>query len=445
MSRSSSRFSLSSCVFGCALTLLILTCDPAEPSPFETYGLGGRPIAMGGAVSSIVEDYTATHYNPAGLAFADRPMISFGFVYGTPNLRLTGENPNFVYAGKKPLNGQNQDIDDIRAFQVGGTFPLTRGRLRFIKIGVAANVPTTSLVRPVSMDAMEPHFVYFINHPQRMELKICVAFKIFSVLSVGGGVDILANLKFPLKLQWFNVNETWLVGSVPTDPVFAPLGGIRFNPTNSLSLSAVYRGEILADLVLDVNLTSFGEPFVPPVEITLINYFKPQEVVLGASYRFVKKLLVGVDVAWMDYSKAKTPMPYYEFDVPQAVRVFLSMINAPPPDFHDIVVPRIGVEYAINEHVAVRSGYAYKPSPVPNQYGSNNYADANRHMASVGAGVRFVLPWNLMKKPINVDAVFQAQILEHRTMIKVNPDDPTGNFAIDGEMFLGGIFLKYDL
>jgi hypothetical protein len=47
-----------------------------------------------------------------------------------------------------------------------------------------------------------------------LELKACVAYKIFSKLSVGGGVDILANLSFPEKLQLFNINETFLVASV---------------------------------------------------------------------------------------------------------------------------------------------------------------------------------------------------------------------------------------
>jgi len=422
---------------------MILTHGSAEASPFETYGLGGRAIAMGGAVSSIAEDYTATHYNPAGLAFADRPMIAAGFVYGTPNLRLTGDNPYFNYAGDTPLNGENQDIDDIRAFQVGGTFPLTRVRLKFLKVGVAANVPTSSLIRAVSVDAKKPHFVFFVAHPHRLEIKACLAMKIFSKLSVGAGVEILIDLDFPLKLQFFNINETFLVGDVTTPPRFSPVAGLKFKPIGSLSLSAVYRGEMQNDIQMDLGLTTGGELFVPTVDFSLISFYKPQEVVLGASYVFKEKLLVGLDVAWMDYSKAKTHMPTYEFDVPEIVRVFLSMVNAPPPDFHDVFVPRVGVEYAINEHVAVRSGYFYKPSPVPDQTGSNNYADSNRHGISAGVGVSFHDPWGLLRKPINIDAAFQAQILEHRYVVKEDPNDPAGNYSIDGEVFLGGIFLRH--
>jgi long-subunit fatty acid transport protein len=145
----------------------------------------------------------------------------------------------------------------------------------------------------------------------------------------------------------------------------------------------------------------------------------------------------------MDYSKATTSMPTYEFDVPEWVRVLLSMVNAPPPGFQDIFVPRVGAEYTFNEHVAARMGYFYKPSPVPDQTGRNNYADSDRHGVSVGVGVSFHDPWGLLKKPILIDAAFQTQILEHRYVTKTDPDNPTGNYSIDGEIFLGGIYLRH--
>ncbi len=397
-------------------------------SPFETYGFGGRGMAMGGAVASIVEDYTATYYNPAGFAFTEKPEIGGGFIYGETNLRL---------------NGEKQDVPLIRAFQAGATFPISRGKLRFFKLGIGANIPTSPVYLPVSQDAKDPHFVFYNNHYQRAEVNICAAFKILPNLSIGGGATILANLDFPEKLQWFNTAETFLVAEVPTNVSFFPLVGLKYKPTDSLSLAAVYRGRASADLVIGVRFTASGEQIVPDVDVFLINFYKPHEVLLGASYTFRDKWIVGLDVAWMDYSKMKTPMPFYEFDVPEVIREILSMINAPPPDFHDIFVPRIGVEYLINKHVSVRSGYVYKASPVPDQTGINNYADSDKHVVTVGAGVNFFDPWKLRKQPVILDFVFQAHIFEGRSVSKTDPEDPVGDYAMDGEMFLGGIFLKH--
>lgn len=417
------------CVQGVlALFIQSMMAGACLASPFDTYGFGGRGMAMGGAVSSIVEDYSATYYNPAAFAFTEKPEIGFGFVYGGPNLRL---------------DGQTQDVPNIRAFQAGATFPISRGKLRFFKMGVGANIPTSPIYLPVSQDAKEPHFVFYINHYQRVEINLCGAFKILPNLSIGGGATIVANLSFPEKLQWFNVDETFLVAEVPTNPSFFPLVGLKYKPTDSLSLAAVYRGCASADLVPSVRFTSSGQQLVPDVAVFLINFYKPNEVVLGASYNFRDKWIVGLDVTWMDYSKHQTPMPFYEFDVPDWVRVVLSMINAPPPDFHDIFVPRVGVEYVLNKHVRLRSGYLYRPSPVPDQTGINNYADSDKHVITAGAGVSFFDPWKLRKQPILLDFVFQAHVLEERSVFKRDPEDPVGHYKIDGEIFLGSIFLKH--
>jgi len=230
---------------------------PSLASPFDTYGFGGRGMAMGGAVASIIEDYTATYYNPAGFAFTEKAEIGGGFVYGETNLRL---------------NGERQDVPLIRAWQAGATFPISRGKLRVIKLGVGANIPTSPVYMPVSQDAKEPHFVLYNNHYQRAEINLCAAFKILPNLSIGGGATLLANLDFPEKLQWFNTAETFLVAEVPTNLSFFPLVGLKYKPTDSLSLAAVYRGRASADLTIDVKFTSSGEQLVPDVNTYLINF-----------------------------------------------------------------------------------------------------------------------------------------------------------------------------
>jgi long-chain fatty acid transport protein len=407
---------------------MLMVSLPSLASPFETFGLGARNIAMGGAVSAIAEDYTATYYNPAGLAFTEKIMVGGGFVYGSPNLRI---------------NGEKQDIELIRTLQSGIVFPLTRGRLKFVKFGVATNVPTSILFQTSSQDAKKPHFVFYNNHMNRLELMACVGIKILPWLSIGGGAALMTQMTFTEELQYFNPQETFLETKTPLKAKFSPLAGIRLKPTNALSFAVVYRGETSTTAVIDVVMSTFDVQFVPTLRMFISDLFKPHEIVLGASYLFGGKLLVGVDVAWMDYSKTKTSQPIYEIDAPYFVRVALSIINVPPPDFHDIFVPRAGVEYIINDHVSVRSGYCYKPSPVPDQSGITNYADTDKHIISTGVGVRFMDPFKLVKTPFNIEAVFQAQIFEHRIMKKDDPNDPVGDFTVDGEIFLGGIYMKH--
>ena len=45
-------------------------------APVLRYGVGARAAGMGDAYIAIVDDATATYWNPAGLSLADRPMIN---------------------------------------------------------------------------------------------------------------------------------------------------------------------------------------------------------------------------------------------------------------------------------------------------------------------------------------------------------------------------------
>ena len=58
----------------------LVICEEGLASPFETYGLGERGMAMGGAVSAIAEDYSATYYNPAGLRNSAKILRSVAFI-----------------------------------------------------------------------------------------------------------------------------------------------------------------------------------------------------------------------------------------------------------------------------------------------------------------------------------------------------------------------------
>ena len=147
----------------------------------------------------------------------------------------------------------------------------------------------------------------------------------------------------------------------------------------------------------------------------------------------------------MDFSSFESSTPHYEFaeEVPDWVRTLMSMNNFPGAGFHDIYVPRFGAEFLLNKYLTLRGGYWYQPTPVPDQRGITNYADADRHSISVGGSVSAFLPRKYIDGPIRIDFVFQAQILEKRMVTKDDPEDPVGNYSISGETFFGGAYLKY--
>ena len=62
-----------------AVCTLSLASADARANPLDTFGLGSREAAMGGAAAADVSDFSANYYNPAGLARARGLEIAIGY------------------------------------------------------------------------------------------------------------------------------------------------------------------------------------------------------------------------------------------------------------------------------------------------------------------------------------------------------------------------------
>jgi long-chain fatty acid transport protein len=384
---------------------------------------------MGGAVAASSADYAAMFYNPAGLAFAEGPTLGFGFVYGSPHLRI---------------NGESQDVDPIRAFQVGGSLPLGSSKhLGRITLGVAAHVPTSTAIMLGASDPVEPHFVFYSIDPQTTAIYLGGSVRILPSLSIGGGVSMSAGAEFKMNLSL--LSSTFFTHRSPSKYIFDPIFGLKFKPTESLALAAVYREAKKASLEPKLRIFVDDTQVLPTVTILNLYNYEPREVVLAAMYSFRQRFVVELDVTWMDYSNYQASTPEYEFDeeVPDWVRTLMSMNNFPDPGFRDIFVPRLGTEFVVNKYFTLRGGYSYHASPVPDQRGITNYADADKHLISIGGGVKVFFPPEILENPIHIDLVFQTHLLEERPVVKDDPEDPVGDYTIDGEILLGGFFFKH--
>ncbi len=415
--------------FTFASICMMIFSSRSDAGPAQTFGLGGRAIAMGGALAASSDDYAATFYNPAGLAFGEGPTLGAGFVYGSPDLRISGVE---------------QDVDPIRAFQVGGSLPLgTSKYLGRVTLAIAVHIPTSTAITLGAQDPVKPHFVLYSIDPQRTAIYLGGSVRILPSLSIGGGVSILAEAELNLNLSL--LSTSFITHHSPTKYNFDPIFGLKFKPTKSLALAAVYRESKTASLTPELKLFVGEEQVLPTINISNLYNYEPREVVAAAMYDFGGRFIIEADITWMDYSNYQVSTPEYEFEepVPDWVKILLSMNNFPDPGFKDILVPRLGAEFIVNRYVTLRGGYYYQASPVPDQRGITNYADADKHVVSFGGGLNVFLPLHILEKPILIDFVFQAQLLEERSVVKDDPEDPVGDYTIDGEIFLGGLFLKH--
>ncbi|RLB57646.1 MAG: hypothetical protein DRI90_17760, partial [Deltaproteobacteria bacterium] len=150
-----------------------------------------------------------------------------------------------------------------------------------------------------------------------------------------------------------------------------------------------------------------------------------------------------------------------EVEPPEGIPVELPDQPAPtqivPPAFKDRFVPRVGVEYVAGSfgsprkvhgaeralvQLPVRLGYAYEPSPVPDQVGISNLIDSDRHTLTVGAGITLNRLIEELPGAIHLDFHGAFTLLPARTVLKDNPADFMGDYSASGSVFGGGGSLK---
>ena len=89
------------------LPLLAIALAPsvARGSAAEVFGLGAEEAGVGGASAARVRDFSAGHYNPAGLTRALRPEGSFGILgFGAGSFGACGFGPGSCCTPSKLAN-----------------------------------------------------------------------------------------------------------------------------------------------------------------------------------------------------------------------------------------------------------------------------------------------------------------------------------------------------
>jgi long-chain fatty acid transport protein len=160
----------------------------------------------------------------------------------------------------------------------------------------------------------------------------------------------------------------------------------------------------------------------------------------GVSARLLTHLNVSFDLAYVRWSDFPVPASHLDLDVD--LKQFNSMLHIPAgrtypsPQFHDIVVPRVGVEAHIYDRprlaLDLRGGYVYEATPAPEQFGESNFADGDKHTFSVGVGVELRRLGPILPLPLALDTHVAVTYMPDRANHKIDPRDPVGDFVAGG-------------
>jgi long-chain fatty acid transport protein len=276
--------------------------------------------------------------------------------------------------------------------------------------------------------------------------------------STKGVVNLRGLVGFPRPEQ----SNLDLAIDVDLDTVQYPVAGIWYRALPWLDVGAAYRGGFYLTIDLAFNLRGdVGTPGVPPavtnghVDLHTVSQdlFQPAQWIAGLDARITPRLQLAFDVAYHRWSVFQNPSA--KIDPPDLdLGQFNPFVHIPPfpplpnPNFHDIVVPRIGLEWLAREdarhRLFARAGYVYEPSPAPEQVGESNFIDNDKHTLTVGAGyeLRRGLT-SIIPRPVSFDVSLGLTELVPREHRKLSPVDPIGDYRSSGHVLQMGFLSRW--
>ncbi len=445
-----------------ALAVGVVAGPAAATSQYETYGTAPADQAEGGAGTASPSSYSAVHHNPAGLTLVERPLFMVGTRVQIPRVEVTFDRT-------PELEAQLPDV--VGATTIGLVVPgygLLKDRAA---VGAGVLLPTRVLTRLSNPDPLRPAFFQYGDNIEHYEANLAGAVRAFDIVHLGAGVRFAAGqsgvlfadvdpLRGRITRQEF---DAWQYSLVAPN-VGAVVGPVGIDGL-TVQVGAAAREELTQPVQVPVSI-NFDELDADVfAAVVAQSNFMPRTLSLGIAATItpaafypplsvVGPLELKASVHQQYYSR--TPTPFASLRVngggPGIEALGLgALLDVPrddaervgPPGFVDTVQWRAGAKLGfLDELAAVRVGYSYRPSPVPDQEGATNIIDANVHALS--AGLVAYLPLSpLFDGDLIIDMAWQTHILAPRRTEKVRADDPIGPWTVSGMVHCGELALGY--
>lgn len=359
---------------------------------------GAKAAGMGGAFAAIADDPSAVLFNPAGLATLKGANFYSGAtaIFGpTEFTRRDGETestefqvffpPHFYISSDLKHEGTALGLGIYSPFGVGGRKWDDEGITRYAG---TENLITTFAVNPV------------------------FAYRVYPWLSVGLGAFYLYSSSDSKQM----IDQSALGAGDAKFSIEGSGGGFGFNvgillfPEEQFSFGLTYRSGVhvnqdvtvdIEDIAPALQIFSAGPDFSTDANTTLDF---PQVLSFGAAYSPIKSLTFGLELEWTGWSSFDYMDLNLEEELPEAgLSDFVVDF-----DYNDVWFVKVGAEYKLDDHYALRGGYMYSMNPVPTSTLAPGNPDSNQHNICVGMGYKL--------KEWAVDFVYVADFYEDRSV-----------------------------
>ena len=417
--------------------ILLSMTGQAIAGNVESFGIGARATAMGGAYTANASDPYAVYYNPAGLTQIGGPMLSTGVSVMDPNMkahRFTVEDKD-----GNPIIGPvniSDESDDLFVPHAGFAMPIGKK----LALGIAAYVPYGLNVEWSPNTGKNPAaYNWFHSYYIREVATPTVAYKVNDQFSIGLGISLGKSKSGAERVLYYpttaaqamtksfmaqgmsesaasaqaNTIMTMTGGKLPStkpsalsaipDSSYQSLllvqtlnsyhnslmkaemeddfnysfnVGFMYKPTNSLALGLTYRSKADAEFdgPVEINNVKVAE--------AKLDYDHPDQVQVGVRYRPHDKVSMEADVVWTYWRHNEYQREYFS---PYLI-LPSNTVKTYDREWNNTNQIRLGIEWQAIDFMTVRAGYFYDPSPIPDKTFDIMWPDADRKTYSVGLG-----------------------------------------------------------
>lgn len=385
---------------------------------------------MAGAGASIGWGFETVRSNPALLSLSRERSLTAGWFGALFDLEANGRLP----------------ADAVSGTFIGGTLPLPfEGVLKDrLTVGLGFFTPFDLVARARLLYPEKPKFP-IADRVQSVAVQMGLGVDLGHGFRIGGGFSALAALTGSVLVA---TDASGRVGTVVEDTLVAgygPIVGASYE-RGPYRVGLTYRGELSGPFDVVIQVRDLGSITVPPLHISGIAQYDPHQaelevsravgpfrVALGATYRHWSaypgvveptvrcpaqvagssddpaqdaKLEELADA--LDALRQGTGLPLPGHDIP------CDPHRPEPPGYSDTVTPRLAAEgqfpVANGVTIKARAGYAFEPSPAPEQTSTPNDFDNHRSVVGLGYGLSLSKPL----PRIDLDLFGQVQIFHDR-------------------------------
>ncbi|MBI3071200.1 MAG: hypothetical protein HYY84_03630 [Deltaproteobacteria bacterium] len=418
---------------------------PAHASLPDAAGFGARGVALANGGSAAAIDYTATFYNPAGLALSETTSLGLGYTAFNPDVRVNGRSPDL-----KAARGATFGLAVPFAFSK----PLPDWSFG---AGLGLFLPDSLLVSVRLKPPSTPRFPAFDHRLHRIWITTALAASYKKSVALGLGTSILADvagtgadLDLSLDLNQIADPSAQRARARLDVDIKTRVGVVAsawWRAASAFDLAITYR----AALAIDNEFRTFAkiQTGILNGDVSIlfkdVEYYTPHTLTLAAAWRPTSSLTLFADFVLSLWGLAPKPVP----DVSLAVNLGTPDPTAPlvlqpgDGDYWNTISIRLAVEWTARFSRTIthtlRGGIAYEPTPVPPQRGLLTLIDSDRYAFTFGSGFLFSGFSEIFKEPLSIDWALRVDWLTDRTTTKDDPTTPVPRFTAGGFIVGGAI------